>query len=103
CMEAVRNMTFNIHYQIRLIDAQEYDLHNYDIFRGFIIGLYAGNYDISHIFIDDLRKIVGMDVDSHMEAFLDWLDLFGERNGIKFTVTVSADRSTATDGMRHYL
>lgn len=103
CIEAVRNMTFNIHYQIRLIDAQEYDLHSYDIFRGFIIGLYAGNYDISHIFIDDLRKIVGLDVDSNMEAFLDWLDLFGERHGIKFTVTVSADRSTATDGMKHYL
>ena len=92
CIEAVRNMTFNIHYQIRLIDAQEYDLRNYDIFRGFITGLYAGNYDISHIFIDDLRKIVGKDVDHDTEAFLDWLDLFGERNGIKFTVTISADR-----------
>ena len=103
CIEAVRNMTFDIHYQIRLIDAQEYDLHNYDIFRGFIIGLYAGNYDISHIFIDDLGKIVKQDADSATEAFLDWLDFFGERNGIKFTVTVSADRSTATDGMRHYL
>ncbi|MBR3570381.1 MAG: hypothetical protein IKN96_06220 [Oscillibacter sp.] len=103
CIEATRNMTFSIRYQIRLIDAQEYDLRNYDIFRGFITGLYAGNYDISHIFIDDLRKIVGQDVDSDTEAFLDWLDLFGERNGIKFTVTISADRSAATDGMRHYL
>ena len=103
CIEAARNMTFNIHYQIRLIDAQEYDLRNYDIFRGFITGLYAGNYDISHIFIDDLRKIVGQDVNSDTEAFLHWLDVFGERNGIKFTVTISADRSTATDGMRHYL
>ena len=103
CIEAVRNMTFNIHYQIRLIDAQEYDLHNYDIFRGFITGLYAGNYDISHIFIDDLRKIVGQDVNGDTEAFLHWLDLFGERNGIKFTVTISADIATATDGMRHYL
>ena len=103
CIEAARNMTFNIHYQIRLIDAQEYDLRNYDIFRGFITGLYAGNYDISHIFIDDLRKSVGQDVNSDTEAFLHWLDLFGERNGIKFTVTISADISTATDGMRHYL
>ena len=88
CIEAARNMTFNIHYQIRLIDAQEYDLHN---------------YDISHIFIDDLRKIVGQDVNSDTEAFLHWLDLFGERNGIKFTVTISADRADATEGMRHYL
>ena len=103
CIEAARNMTFNIHYQIRLIDAQEYDLRNYDIFRGFITGLHVGNYDISHIFIDDLRKIVGQDANSDTEAFLHWLDLFGERHGIKFTVTISADLSTATDGMRHYL
>ena len=103
CIEADRNMTFNIRYQIRLIDAQEFRLDNYDTFRGFISGLYAGNYDISHVFIDNLCKIVGGQVDQSAEAFLNWLDRFGERNGIKFTVTISADPAAATDGMRRYL
>ena len=103
CIEADRNMTFNIRHQIRLIDAKEYRLDNYDVFRGFISGLYAGNYDISHVFIDNLCKIVNRSMDQDTETFLHWLDLFGERNGIKFTVTISADRSEAMDGMRRYL
>ena len=103
CIEANRNMTYDIHYHIRLIDAQEYKLNNYDLFRGFISGLYAGNYDISHVFIDNLRKTVGQDVGKETEDFLNWLDVFGERNGIKFTVTISADISSATDGMQKFL
>lgn len=103
CIEANRNMTYDIHYRIRLIDAQEYRLNSYDLFRGFISGLYAGNYDISHVFIDNLCKTVGREVDNETEAFLNWLDMFGEKNGIKFTVTISADLSAATDGMQKYL
>ena len=103
CIEANRTMTYDIHYHIRLIDAQEYKLNNYDLFRGFISGLYAGNYDISHVFIDNLRKTVGQDVGKETEDFLNWLDVFGERNGIKFTVTISADISSATDGMQKFL
>ena len=61
CIEPKRDMSYNIHYNIRLIDAQEYDLHSYEMFRGFISGLYAGNYDISQVFIDNLCKTVGSD------------------------------------------
>ena len=103
CIEANRNMTYDIHYHIRLIDAQEYKLSNYDLFRGFISGLYAGNYDISQVFIDNLCKTIGVDVDAETEKFLDWLDVFGEQNNIKFTVTISGDVSSATDGMRKFL
>ena len=70
CIEANRNMTYDIHYHIRLIDAEEYKLTNYDSFRGFISGLYAGNYDISHVFIDSLCRIIGRDVDQETEDFL---------------------------------
>ena len=59
CIEANRNLTYDIHYHIRLIDAQEYKLNSYDMFRGFISGLYAGNYDISHVFIDSLCRAIG--------------------------------------------
>ena len=103
CIEADRNMTYNIHYQIRLISAKEYKLSNYDLMRGFISGLYAGNYDITHVFIDNLLKIVDHDVDSDTEAFLNWLDAFGEKNNLKFTATISADAEIATEGMKKYL
>ena len=102
CIEANRNMTYDIHYKIRLIDAQEYKLDSYEVFRGFISGLYAGNYDISHVFVDNVCKTVGREVDNETEEFLNWLDAFGEKNGIKFTVTISADAELAHEGVRKY-
>ena len=103
CIEANRNMTYDINYHIRLIDAEEYKLNSYDLLRGFISGLYAGNYDITQVFIDNLCKIVGTGVDKDTEEFLNWLDIFGERNNIKFTATISADQAEATDGMQKFL
>ena len=103
CIEAKSTMTFDIHYHVRLISADEYQITTYEGLRGFVSGLYAGNYDISQVFIDNLCKTVGTDVDAETEKFLNWLDVFGERNNIKFTVTSSGDVETATDGMRKYL
>ena len=103
CIEANRNMTFDIHYNIRLIDAEEYQLNNYELMRGFISGLYAGNYDITHVFIDNLCKIVGAEMDQATEDFLNWLDAFGEKNNLKFTATISADPASAPVGMKKYL
>jgi small-conductance mechanosensitive channel len=42
-------------------------------------------------------------VDGETETFLNWLDGFGERNNIKFTVTISADPASATEGMQRFL
>ena len=102
CIEPKSDMSYNIHYNIRLIDAQEYDLHSYEVFRGFISGLYAGNYDITHMFIDSLCRVVPCDGGPEVEEFLDWLDAFSEKNNIKFTVTISADAELAHEGVRKY-
>ena len=103
CIEKGAKLTFDIHSKIRLVEAGDYNITSYDMMRGFISGLYAGNYDITHIFIDSLTKIVGTDADvAAVEDFLDWLNSFGEKNGIKFTVTISADASLATDGIKKY-
>ena len=103
CIEAKSTMTFDIHYHVRLISADEYQITTYEGLRGFVSGLYAGNYDISQVFIDNLCKTIGREVDKDTENFLNWLDAFGEKNNIKFTVTISADLSLATDGMQKFL
>ena len=102
CIEANRNLTYDIHYHIRLIDAQEYKLNSYDMFRGFISGLYAGNYDITHVFIDSLTKIVPSDGYNETEDFLKWLNDFGENHDIKFTITISDEPDLAPEGIKQY-
>lgn len=103
CVEAKSTMTFDLHYHVRLISAYEYDLSNYEALRGFLFGLYAGNYDISHVYVDNLCKIVHSEDFTAVEKFLCWLDKFSDANTVKFTVTLTADASVATDGMRKYL
>ena len=103
CIERGPKLTYDINYKIRLVEASQYDMKDYDFLKGFISGLYAGNYDITHIFIDSLTKIVPSEAtDLMVEEFLDWLNNFGEDNGIKFTVTISADSSLASDGVKKY-
>lgn len=103
CIERSRKLTYDIHYQIRLVDAEQYNLSSFEVLRGFICGLYAGNYDITHIFIDSLCKIVPSDCGPEVDKFLSWLDGFSEKNNIKFTVTISADPASATEGMQRFL
>ena len=103
CIEPGADMTYDIKSSVRLVNAGEYHLDSFECLRGFISGLYAGNYDISHVFVDNLCKIAGTSDLMAVEKFLNWLDVFGEQNNIKFTVTISGDVSSATDGMRKFL
>ena len=102
CIEKGEKLTFDIHYQIRLVEASEYDIASYPALKGFVSGLYAGNYDITHIFIDSLTKITGGDCNLETEKFLDWLNAFSEKHNIKFTVTISDDASLASEGVKKY-
>ena len=96
CIEPGADMTYDIKSSVRLVNAGEYHLDSFECLRGFISGLYAGNYDISHVYVDNLCKIV------HSEDFAA-VDKFSDANTVKFTVTLTADASVATEGMRKYL
>ncbi|MCI9264819.1 MAG: hypothetical protein HFF06_09610 [Oscillospiraceae bacterium] len=103
CIEHGSKLTYDIHYQIRLIEAKDYALTSFDMLKGFISGLHAGNYDITKVFVESLTKLVNISAeDPAVEQFLDWLNDFGEKNGIKFTVTISADTALASDGVKKY-
>ena len=103
CIEPGADMTYDIKSSVRLVNAGEYHLDSFECLRGFISGLYAGNYDISHVYVDNLCKIVHSEDFTAVEKFLCWLDKFSDANTVKFTVTLTADASVATDGMRKYL
>ena len=103
CIEPGADMTYDIKSSVRLVNAGEYHLDSFECLRGFISGLYAGNYDISHVFVDNLCKIAGTSDLMAVEKFLKWLERFSEKNSVKFTVTITADESLATEGMRNYL
>ena len=103
CIEPNNDMTYDINYRARLVNASEYAVNSFECLRGFISGLYAGNYDISHVFVDNVCKIAKNKDEHEVEKFLHWLDMFSNANMVKFTVTISAPADTATEGMREYM
>ena len=103
CIEPKRNISFNLRHQTRLIDASEFGVDSFAVLRGFICGLYAGNYDISHVFVDNLCKVAGSTDERSIGAFLNWMDKFSASLNLKITVTVSGDPESATDTMRKYM
>ena len=102
CIERGPKLTYDIHYKIRLVEASAYDLDSFTALRGFICGLCAGDYDITHIFIDSLCKVIPSEVNNDVEDFLDWLNAFSEKHSIKFTVTISADADLAQEGIKKF-
>ena len=102
CIEKGAKLTYDIPYKVRLIEASEYEFDGYGFMKGFISGLYSANYDITHIFIDSVLRIIGESVDERADEFFDWCENFSNRENVKFTITVSADIALATEGMKKY-
>ncbi|WP_458407432.1 hypothetical protein, partial [Anaerotignum sp.] len=61
CIEKGSVMTFDINYKARLVDIDNYDIVGYEAFYGFLTGILAGNYDITHLFVDATLRIGGRD------------------------------------------
>ena len=91
CIEKDKVLTYDIPYQARLVHASQYGISSIELMRGFISGLAAGNFDITHVFIDNLFKIIRPASEEELTQFLAWLERFGDTESITFTVTVSAD------------
>ena len=102
CIEKGSKLVYDIKSSVRLVEASDYPIGGYTFLKGFISGLHAGDYDITQIFIDSLYKVSVCDDPAETEAFLDWCQSFGDANAINFTISISADVATATEGMKKY-
>mgnify|MGYP006868213134 CR=1 FL=1 len=102
CIEKGDKLRFDINYQIRLVDSSQYDVADYAAMKGFISGLHAGNFDITHVFIESLYKIIGEDRATG-EAFVTWCEEFGAANDMRFTITISDEPTQASEAIKKYL
>ena len=103
CIELGQKLRFDLNHNAKLVDITEYDFQgSFETLVAFVNGMYAGNYDITPLFIDSTLQIVGSDDVEAIESFLARLDAFSEKTGVKFTVSLSTDVSRATDKIKKY-
>ncbi len=102
CIEKDKNLTYDIPYTARLIHAGEYGISSNELLRGFISGLHAGNYDISHVFVDNFYKMLDDSSEKAVEELLAWMDAFSTREKVSFTISATADPETVGDAIKKY-
>ena len=103
CIEKERKLTYDIPYQARLIEAGTYDIGSYEFLKGLICGVHAGNYDITHFFIDNFYKLVNDKSPNALADFIAWLEKFSENEHISFVLSITSDPETAPDALKKYL
>ena len=103
CIEKGHTLRFDLDHRVRLVDAGEYMLGSYVFLKGFISGLHASNFDIIHIFIDNLYKVSHCDEPAQTETFLNWCDQFAQANSVRFTITIPGDPDNAPGYIAKFL
>ena len=103
CIEKGHTLRYDVDHRVRLIDASEYSIKSYTLLQGFISGLHAGNFDITHIFIDNLYNLSRSKEPVETENFLDWCNLFSAENGVAFTFTLADDPSNPPEYIARYM
>ena len=106
CIEHGKTLTYDVNYRVRLVDAKEYGINNAALVKGFQSGLHAGNFDITHVYVDNLYRTIGKPMGAGPETcdeFLAWAATFAETNNMSLTFTVSEDPANASEEMKKYL
>ena len=92
----------DLSHNVRLVDTEEYGVASYEEFFGFVCGILSQNYDIAHIFIDSITKIVNDDMQA-LENFLDRINVIAEQNNAEIQIILSMNPADATDGIKKYV
>ena len=103
CIEKQRKLTYDIPYQARLIEAGTYDIGSYEFLKGLICGVHAGNYDITHFFIDNFYKLVNDKDPNALVEFVTWLERFSENEHISFVLSITSDPDSVPEALKNYI
>ena len=100
CIEYGKKLTYDVTYKVRLVDSKEYGINSSEMLKGFLSGLHAGNFDITHVFIDNLYKTIG---NAAGEEFVVWCAKFAADNNMEVTISISEDPANVSDAVKQYL
>lgn len=102
CIEKGDKLKFDIKYQCRLIDTDEYMVKNAQALYGFVAGILASNHDVTDLFIDSALKICRNDYAAH-DKLLSELDELTTKLGVNCVVTSSLPQEDATAIVNKYI
>ena len=93
---------FDVDHKVRFINAEDYHIHNADMFIGFLCGMLSSNFDIGTVFIDAFLKLCHTDLENTGEVVKTLAEL-GTKHNVDFVLSLSADPEELPEHLRQYM
>lgn len=102
CIEKGIKLRFDIDYNVRLINTDEYLINDAQSLFGFVSGVIASNHDVTEIFIDAALKICNNDVAAFEKAVLE-LNSLSEKTGVNIVLTSSIPKGEESESIKQFI
>ena len=93
---------FDVDRRARFINAEDYHIHNADMFIGFLCGMLSSNFDIGTVFIDAFLNLCHTDL-KDTEPVVKTLAELGSKHDVDFVLSLSADPADVPEFLKAYL
>ena len=103
CIERGNRLDQSLTYKVRLLNMKEHLCSAYDHILAFLGGICAKDYDLTHIYIDSIKKVSGSDSLEEFDGFLSKLDDFLKNSSIVVTIILSSDVNALPDSIKKFI
>ena len=103
CITEGNRLMHDIDRKVRMINTEQFDIKNFDMFVGLLSGIIAQDFDVTHIFIDSVFKSVPGETMANIDELIAAIEKLEEKFDTSFTLMVSADAAEATDLVKKYM
>ncbi|MBR2523773.1 MAG: hypothetical protein IKE53_04970 [Clostridiales bacterium] len=103
CIERGNRLDQLLKYSVRLINIKEYPVSGYDQLLAFIGGICSKDYDLTHIYVDAIRKVSGSDSMEELGEFLSKLEAFLGDSPISVTINLTAKIDDLPENIKKYI
>ena len=102
CIEKGVKLRYDVKYQARLINTEEFFIDDAQSLYGFLAGIFASNHDVTDLFIDSAFKICNNNV-AEFDVFVEEMAKLSEKVGVNIIMTSSIPVEEATATVSKYL
>jgi len=93
---------FDVDHKVRFINAEDYHIHNADMFIGFLCGMLSCNFDIGTVFVDAFLNLCHTPLEE-TEPVVKTLAELCTRHDVNFVLSLSADPEELPEFLKTYL
>ena len=103
CITEGNRLMHDIDRKVRMINTEQFDIKNFDMFVGLLSGIIAQDFDVTHIFIDSVFKSVPKESMANIDELIAAIEKLEDKFDTSFTLMISADVAEATEMVKKYM